>query len=386
MGQRQDVPAMIDVDDTPAMIEAHGAPAMIEAHGAPAMIEAHDTPATIQPLRDTIVIERFGAQSSNLGRVAVGFAGLLAAEFGATVIRIADASEDAARRWKPLTADGESALYRFLTAGKRTEDETFASPPGALLLTDDDDTFANWPTNAKVIVRPAFGIGSERPQSELTIMAASGLLDIMGEPGRPPLPLAGHSIAYAAGIAAFDALLASLLASRLQGAAQPGEVSCLDVATWLNWKLCLDSVNGPREAGMNRREEWTIQPCRDGFVAAIFLDNDIPQLATLTRSERLRHPDFSTGPRRRDHLEELLSIVSAALVDRTRDDIIAEAERLRLPFAPVLSPREVIDDPQMVHRRFFRHEGGVARPAAPVVWNGIRQRSEVDVEPAAEAA
>ena len=233
---------------------------------------------------------------------------------------------------------------------------------------------------------PAFGIGSDRPQSELTIMASAGLLDIMGERGRPPLPLAGHAIAYAAGLAGFDALLASHLARLLQGAAQPGEVSCLDVATWLNWKLCLDSVNGPREAGMNRREEWTIQPCRDGFVAAIFLDNDIPQLATLTRSERLRHADFSNGPRRREHLEELLAIVSSALVGRTRDDIIAESERLRLPFAPVLSPREVIDDPQMVHRRFFVADEQGVRPSTPVVWNGIRLRSAGDVVPVTEVA
>ncbi len=237
-----------------------------------------------------------------------------------------------------------------------------------------------------MLIRPAFDIGSERPQSELTIMAASGLLDIIGEPGRTPLPLPGHAVAYAAGLAGFDALLASFLSKRRGRQATPGEVSCLDVATWLNWKLRLDSVNGPREAGLNRREEWTIHACRDGFVAVIFLDNDIAQLAQLTRSERLLDPAFRTGPARRNHLEELHAIVAGALADRTREEVIAEAMALRLPFAPVLSPAEVVADPQMQYREFFQADEAGVRPKAPVMWNGIRLYSAEDPAFAPEPA
>jgi len=151
-----------------------------------------------------------------------------------------------------------------------------------------------------------------------------------------------------------------------------GEVSCLDVALWLNWKLTLDSVSGPREAGLDRREEWTIQRCRDGYVAVIFLDKDIPHLAKLVRSTRLLDTDFSTGPRRRTHLAELHAIVADALADRSRDEIMREAEELRLPFAPVLSPDEVVNDPQMRARDFFRDDGSSLRPSVPVMWDGIR--------------
>ena len=268
--------------------------------------------------------------------------------------------------------NGESALFRFLTEGQREAGVDFVPPPGSFLLTDDADVLDRWPSEAKVLVRPAFGVEEDRPQSELTIMAASGLLDIIGEPGRAPLPLAGHAIAYAAGLAAFDALVLSYLARELQGEPSRAEVSCLDVATWLNWKLTLDSVSGPREAGLDRREEWTIQRCRDGFVAVIFLDKDIPQLAKITRSARLLDLEFSTGPRRRNHLAELHAIVAGALADRSRDDVIREAEELRLPFAPVLSPDEVVNDPQMRYREFFRGDGPMLRPQAPIIWDGVR--------------
>jgi crotonobetainyl-CoA:carnitine CoA-transferase CaiB-like acyl-CoA transferase len=326
----------------------------------------------LQPLTDLTAVVQFGEQSTDLGRVAVLFAGLLATQMGATVIRIEDEDDDCAREWKPLMPDGRSALHCFLTEGQRRESPGFRASTESVLLTDDGAVFDRWPTEAKVLVRPAFGVASDRPQSELTIMAASGLLDIIGEPGRAPLPLAGHAVSYAAGLAAFDALLVSHLSREFTRAPVSSEVSCLDVALWLNWKLTLDSVSGPREAGLDRREEWTVQRCRDGYVAVIFLDKDIPQLAKLVRSDRLLDADFSTGPRRRTHLAELHEIVSQALAARSRDDIMREAQELRLPFAPVLSPDEVVNDPQMRARNFFRDDGTALRPNVPVMWNGVR--------------
>jgi crotonobetainyl-CoA:carnitine CoA-transferase CaiB-like acyl-CoA transferase len=339
-----------------------------------------------RPLVDLTALLRFGERSTDLGRVAVMFAGLVATQFGATVIRVEGDDDRLTRAWKPLLPDGRSALFHFLTQGQRAAPADFTPPAGAYLVTDDADVFDGWPSEAKVLVRAAFDVAAERPQSELTIMAASGLLDIMGEPGRPPLPLAGHAVAYAAGLAAFDAMLVSHLAAAFHGTPCTGEVSCLDVATWLNWKLTLDSVSGPREAGIDRREEWLIQRCRDGYVAVIFLDKDIPQLAKLTRSERLLDPDFSTGPRRRAHLSELHNIVANALAQRSRDDVIREAEELRLPFAPVLSPSEVVDDAQMRHRKFFREDGAIVTPMAPVVWDGVRPGAVHDVTPKVDSA
>lgn len=325
----------------------------------------------LRPLIDLTAVMQFGARSSDLGRVAVQFAGLLATQMGATVIHVQSGDDDA-RQWKPLMPDGQSALHRFLNEGVLREAAGFMAPPQSVLLTDDEEVFDRWHSEAKVLVRPAFGVASDRPQSELTIMAASGLLDIIGEPGRAPLPLAGHAISYAAGLAAFDALLVSHLSREFAQEPVRGEVSCLDVALWLNWKLTLDSVSGPREAGLDRREEWTVQRCRDGYIAVIFLDKDIPQLAKLARSTRLLDPDFSTGPRRRNHLPELHDIVATALADRGRDDIMREAEDLRLPFAPVLSPEDVVNDPQMRSRGFFRDDGTTLRPNVPVMWDGAR--------------
>ncbi len=85
-----------------------------------------------KPLAGLAVIEQFGASSASLGRVAVAFAGLVAAKFGATVIRIETAAEAPARHWKPLLADGQSALFRFLNEGKRTGGCGFHSTYGCV--------------------------------------------------------------------------------------------------------------------------------------------------------------------------------------------------------------------------------------------------------------
>ncbi|KQX38109.1 hypothetical protein ASD04_10800 [Devosia sp. Root436] len=316
------------------------------------------------PLSGLRIIEQVGAGSTDMGRVAVAFAGLLAQRFGATVFRPADAGPDPIMQWPPMLADGSSALHRFLTAGKGPGD----AQPGDYLLSDDPDLVAAWSDDRKVLIRPT--LDEARPQSDLTVMAASGLLDIVGEVGRAPLALPGYQMGYVAGMVAFNALLASHLASVLGGKPLAGEIAVLEAARWLNWKNLLSEVSGQRASGVGRAEEWQITRCKDGYIAPVFRDRDMPNLARLMREPALLEERFATAAGRRRNLAEMYRLIEAALADRMAQDILLEAVELKLPFAQVQSPEQVAADPQMQHRQFIVEGPLGPMPRLPLLWNG----------------
>jgi crotonobetainyl-CoA:carnitine CoA-transferase CaiB-like acyl-CoA transferase len=336
------------------------APSSVAAAGP---VAAH----SLSALSGLEILEMRGAASTALGSIAVSFAGMIAAKLGATVHRLERADDTSGTAWPPLMPDGSSALFRFLNASKKTVPASFQASAGSYLLTDDAAIADAWGDERRVLVRPSSEPES-RWQSELTAMAASGLLDIVGEPGRAPLPLPGNQMAYAAGLAALTALLAAHHADLAHQTALRAETAVVDVATWLNWKNRLPSVSGNRQTGRERREEWLAVPCRDGYIALIFRDRDIPDVAQLAGSQRLLADVFKKESTRLEHLEEFHRIVSEALAGRGKDDILRQAGELGLQFSAVLAPGEVFEDPQMAAREFFSFDGAARMPRLPILW------------------
>lgn len=323
--------------------------------------------APTRPVLDMRVIEHFGAHSSDVTRATVSFAGLLASRFGAEVLRVEREGGDPMRTWPPLGADG-SVLHRFLNGSKRIVPD-LPGESGAFLLTDDPDLAERWPDRRAVLVRPAPENGS--PHSELTLQAESGLLDVFAGADGKPLPLPGHQLAYAAGMAGFNALL-SLRLSALAGKPVEGaEVSVLDVALWINWKHYLAATRGTDTPGIGRIEEWTTLACADGYVTFVFQDKDLPKLAEMTGEAFLLEPELRTRAGRAAHRERFNAAVADWARPRKRAEIAEAAQAARIPIGPVLSVRELIEDAQFQHRQFLLDCGaGEIVPRLPMHWNG----------------
>jgi crotonobetainyl-CoA:carnitine CoA-transferase CaiB-like acyl-CoA transferase len=324
-----------------------------------------------RPLAGLKVSERFGPKSTDVGRTTVSLAGLLALLFGADVVRAQDPSTDPMKNWSPSLPDGSSATFTYLAACKTFRPEPYPAAPCTFLLTDDETCLEGWPRQRVVLVTPALDLPVERPQSELTLMAAAGLLDIVGEQGRPPLSLPGYQVGYTAGLAAFISLMTMFLVELRGGAQEPATVGALDVLAWTNWKNRLANVSGHRETGIARKEEWFVARCVDGYVAVIYLDRNMPALAELVGSPRLSDDVFQTIEGRVANIRELKTIISKALSWRTRADVLRDADRLGLPFSSVLDPRDVPSDPQHVARRFIVADRDLLRPRLPLLWDGL---------------
>src|SRR4051812_35971793 len=186
------------------------------------------SPSDILPLSRFTVLEVNDRGVPLCLRLATSLAAKIAADLGATVLKIEPPDGDPVRRAPPLLPQGESALFQFLNTSKRSLALDLTTDAGranlAKLLESADAVLFEEPASIASLARagratpieiaalPVEMDGAQRPVSEFTLLALSGLLHMVGEPERKPLRLGGHQASYAAGLTAFTGLTAALAA------------------------------------------------------------------------------------------------------------------------------------------------------------------------------
>jgi crotonobetainyl-CoA:carnitine CoA-transferase CaiB-like acyl-CoA transferase len=335
-----------------------------------------------KPLGDLHFVE-FASPGTPQGvRIAIALAGRIAADLGARVSRVQDGADPIATA--PPFIQGRSALHAFLNAGKQLVDvrEGSALRAGADVCLAPETADPS-PSNARVEVRIAMlgaGVPPETPATEFTVLALSGLLNLVGDPDREPLRLAGHQAAYAAGLAAFTGAMGALSALSAQHASgrELVHVSLLDAAVWLNWKNVASASAGeeaPSRGG--RAADWPVIRCKDGWVALVYQNADWLRLCALAGNDpRLLDPALMQAAGRAARTEEIACYFEEAWKDLTR----AELERMfmaaRVPAGPVWSPHELARAGHYGARGVMQGlsldaEGRIAQfPRLPVRWNG----------------
>jgi crotonobetainyl-CoA:carnitine CoA-transferase CaiB-like acyl-CoA transferase len=327
-------------------------------------------------------------------RLALSLAGKIAADLGATVLKIEPPGGDPVRRAPPLLGGGpDSALFQFLNTSKQSLVLDLATDPGRTalgkLLDGAHAVLFEEPASIAAMARSsratpieiaAFPLemnAGRRAISEFTILALGGLLHMVGEPERKPLRLGGHQASYAAGLTAFTGL-ATALAARDAGRPAPSvRVSLAEVMQWVNWK----AVSGADAAGVSpgregKQSEFQIVPCRDGHVAIVYTVSQWPQTRDLIGDARLNDPKFATRAGRRQNIAELYAIILPWFADKTRAGIQRQAQSKGVPFGPVFSPAELLETEQYVARGFLADVahpklGTLRLPQLPVQWNGL---------------
>jgi crotonobetainyl-CoA:carnitine CoA-transferase CaiB-like acyl-CoA transferase len=277
---------------------------------------------------DTLPLKRFTVVEVNDGdvplclRLATSLAGKIAADLGATVLKIEPPQGDPVRRAPPFLPQGESALFQFLNTSKRSLALDTATDTGraglAKLLDAADAVLFEEPASIASIARAgratpieiaAFPLemnAADRPVSEFTLLALSGLLHMVGEPERKPLRLGGHQASYAAGLTAFTGLSAALAAQEAGHKPAAVRVSLAEVLQWVNWKATSGAeATGASPGREGRNSEFQIVPCRDGHVAVVYTVTQWPATRTLIGDPRLGDPKFETRAGRRQHNAEL---------------------------------------------------------------------------------
>ncbi len=203
----------------------------------------------------------------------------------------------------------------------------------------------------------------QRPAFAHIINAASGMMHL--ERGADPAPRSANLQAadVLAGTHAFGAILAALWRRARTGEGAHLDISMLECLVAADDATYGSVLNGGEEHGAPRIGMFVHEIGGRHLVLQSGGGADIwPRLArAMGRPEMLEDPRFSTPRARRDHWPEMHAAICGWLDGfATADDALAALMAARLPCAPVLLPREVIEHPHLADRGFFPtvpHEG-----------------------------
>lgn len=302
----------------------------------------------------------------------------LLADLGAAC-RVIEPKDGHPLRRQPPFVCGIGAAWWELTRGF----EVVTDASGSTRLNEADILFANADTpevGEQTIRVRISSFGSVGPWAgwqggELIIQAASGLLDLVGDPDRAPTMIGGVPVESVAGAHAATAALIALFDRERSGRGQRIDVSAQAAAAWATHPvrpMWLLERQLTKRAGVRRpfgnASRRLIFPCADGYVALQgVLGREWSSFFAWAAEVGM------DGPFRDPVLAEAASQagvvpggVDQAVVDRvdellvpflkryTRRDLYEEGQRRRIIVFPVNEPADLLSDRQLAARRFFQ--------------------------------
>jgi formyl-CoA transferase len=340
-----------------------------------------------------------GVRVVELGTMITGpFLGMLLAEQGADVIKVENPDGgDPYRRHAPgfdavnlgkrsvvLDLRSEAGREALLKLVRRSDILIENFRPGVmdrLRLGGDALTAAN----PRLIRCSITGFGADgpyvaRPAYDTVIQSLSGFLSLLADPGKPCVP--GPPIADGlTGMYACQGILAALFDRERTGRGRHVEVNMLEALI----HFANDAYAGYFRTGVvpghdtrsHASQSYAFE-CADGKMLGIHLSNPDKfwqgLLATTGRADLGSDPRFATYPARTKHHAALHAELAPVFRSQPRAHWLARLEANEVPFAPIYSADEVVQDPQVRHLDTFFE---TARPDGSAL-KGIRTAIRID--------
>lgn len=323
--------------------------------------------------------------------IAGPFCTKLLADLGAEVIKIEPPEGgDYARRLGPFPDDiphhDRAGLFLHLNTNKKSVSLDISKQSGRVILRKllakadvlvesylpgylsgldlgYDDLKDQFPSLVYCSITPFGQTGPYRDYkgNSLSAMALSGLMYVTGDPDKEPLCTGGEPADYFAGLTAWVAILAALEQRARTGTGQYIDVSLLESLG------AADEYNTIMYSGYGaiRRRYYSrhlflypadIFPCQDGHIVAIGGPAGFPTgMALLLENPDLEgNPLFSPNPWLRTiNWRQFDEMMAPYLMSHSWQDLLSRAQELRLPFAPVLDPKTLLENEHLRERRFF---------------------------------
>jgi len=312
--------------------------------------------------------------------VAGPVATMLLAEQGAEVIKIEALEGDILRRGQSFVKNGMNSLTMNCNRGKKSIAIDLRQPEGLAIVMElaltADVVIQNFragaierlgidadelrAANDRLITVWMSGYGptgplAEKPVFDPVIQAVTGHIAVQENP-QIPLPDVHRTIIMdkSTALTAAQAITVALFVRERTGQGQHIELAMIDSALYFFWPdgamrhaLLDDDVS----AGVTLYESMSVAQCADGHLVYFLVDDANWQgmFRAIEHPEWGEDPRFSTSLARMENLPAAGDLISAALLDFTRDDLLARLDAEDVPAAPMLAVDEVPSYPQVVH-------------------------------------
>ena len=317
--------------------------------------------------------------------VAGPFCTKLLAGLGAEVIKVEPpGTGDVTRRTGPFVHETphaeQSAAFLYLNTGKKSITLDIQSPTGRCLVQrlaqECDLLVESFPAgaldrlglgytaleclNPGLIYTSVTPFGQTGPYrdykgSELVAQAMGALLHTIGLPDQEPLRIGGNAAGYTTGISAFSATLLALYVRDAAGHGQHVDVSAMETITVAQIHASIAHQFGRTPV----RRASTLAQAQDGWVHAglergVREDTWARVCALMGRPELADDPKFNTREARREHQQELLTLINAWTATRPKEEIYHTLQGLRTVAGYVATVADLCTSQQLLAREFFQ--------------------------------
>jgi crotonobetainyl-CoA:carnitine CoA-transferase CaiB-like acyl-CoA transferase len=349
------------------------------------------------PLHDVRVVEISD-------RIAGAYGGKLLADAGADVIKVEPVAGDPLRRF---TATGkvppggkDSPLFAYLNAGKRsvtTISDELLTGADIVIVTASRSAAAGRGIDPQRLLEQAprlvvvtisdfgwTGPWAERPATEFTLQADSGLTGFRGDPAGPPISIGGDLGEYMGGVWAAYGALATHRGVGNGGRGAHLDMSMLEAITlmqsgeWLHSQL-LKAPHVRRSV-----EVPSIEPAKDGYVGISMVTGQ----QWLDFAAMVDCPEFTEVPQLRfqigrwDYRDWIRERIDPWMRERTVEEIVELGQLFRLPLATLGNGATI---PEMDHLKqrgvYVDNPAGFRQPRPPWLMS-VAEPSPIRTAPA----
>ena len=317
------------------------------------------------------------------------FCSKLLADMGASVVKVerpgGDPSRDIGPFWKNSPHPEKSLFFQYNNANKRgiTLDleqstgreiffklvnrtdvvvETF--PPGYLkelglgfeVLSD---------INPRLILLSVTGFGQDGPRSkykscDLVASAFGGSMYVSGSPSTRPLKPFGEQSYYTTSLFGAIAILLALRRRTQSGNGEHIDISMQEaMASTLDHVMVryfYDRVIPERQGSLHWDSSFCILPCKDGYLLLTLFqqwETMIELMDSEDMAEDMVEENWKNEEYRLRHVDHIIEVLERWTKTHTTDELFKLGQLMRFPWAPVQSPRKVLESPQLKARSFF---------------------------------
>lgn len=263
-----------------------------------------------------------------------------------------------------LNLENEEGQQLFRRLAQRTDVVVESFPPGYL-----DKLGLGYGSlselNPGLIMASVTGFGQSGPYREyhscdIVASAMGGQMYVCGAPDTPPLKPYGQQAYYLASLFAAIGILLALRQRKLSGRGEHIDISLQEaVASALEHVMVryyYEGIVSRRQGSLHWNNSFCLLPCKDGHI----LLSPFMQWETLVEllnneglAADLKEEKWRDGGYRRQHLDYIIQILKRWTITHTTAELFELGQLMRFPWAPVASPVEAANSPQLNARNFF---------------------------------
>jgi crotonobetainyl-CoA:carnitine CoA-transferase CaiB-like acyl-CoA transferase len=360
----------------------------------------------VAPLTGTRVLDLADGKAS--------FCSKLLADMGAEVMKIETPGGDASRWTGPfwggeshpekslsfwynntgklsitLCLDSEEGQGIFLRLASKADVVIETFPPGYLRRIGLNYEVLS-EKNPGLIFVSVTGFGQTGPYKDykscdIAASALGGQMYVCGLPNCTPLKPYEQQSYYAASLFAAAGVLITLRERNISGRGQHIDISLQEVVVAtledVMVRYFYEKVATTRQGNIHWTNSACLLPCKDGYIFLTFgreWETLVDLLDSEIMAEDLKQEEWCNEDFRREHVEHIIQVLTRWTRIHTTAELFQLGQLMRFPWAPVSSPEDVFNSPQLRARNFFipvdhpEHNASFMYPGAAARFSAMR--------------